>query len=170
MSHPKQPPATPAGSLPVERETENAEYQGGHSDTPSSILHDHDAEKATQPKSPGDDTPDGGLLAWLVVLGAWCTSFCSFGWLNSTTASDCTAKYIADNNRCWSLPGVLPKRIAQRLLAKHHLVDSIAANLFHDGHGVFHAFLFAVIRVRFLIIFLRDPSSASYTIALVRGG
>lgn len=28
--------------------------------------------------------PDGGLRAWLVVMGAWCTSFCSFGWINST--------------------------------------------------------------------------------------
>ncbi|CAK7216958.1 hypothetical protein SCUCBS95973_002989 [Sporothrix curviconia] len=27
--------------------------------------------------------PDGGMAAWLVVLGTWCTSFCSFGWLNS---------------------------------------------------------------------------------------
>jgi hypothetical protein len=29
------------------------------------------------------DAPDGGMLAWLVVLGAWCTSFCSFSWINS---------------------------------------------------------------------------------------
>ncbi|KAH9217959.1 major facilitator superfamily transporter [Leptodontidium sp. 2 PMI_412] len=29
------------------------------------------------------DAPDGGVTAWLVVFGAWCTSFCSFGWLNS---------------------------------------------------------------------------------------
>lgn len=27
--------------------------------------------------------PDGGFAAWCVVVGAWCTSFCSFGWLNS---------------------------------------------------------------------------------------
>lgn len=27
--------------------------------------------------------PNGGLRAWLVVAGAWCTSFCSFGWINS---------------------------------------------------------------------------------------
>ncbi|KAB8070615.1 major facilitator superfamily domain-containing protein [Aspergillus leporis] len=27
--------------------------------------------------------PDGGFIAWSVVVGAWCTSFCSFGWLNS---------------------------------------------------------------------------------------
>lgn len=27
--------------------------------------------------------PDGGMTAWLVVLGAWCTSFCGFGWTNS---------------------------------------------------------------------------------------
>ncbi|KAH7127286.1 major facilitator superfamily domain-containing protein [Dactylonectria macrodidyma] len=27
--------------------------------------------------------PDGGTAAWLVVLGAWCCSFCSPGWINS---------------------------------------------------------------------------------------
>jgi hypothetical protein len=27
--------------------------------------------------------PDGGTKAWLVVLGAWCCSFCSPGWINS---------------------------------------------------------------------------------------
>lgn len=26
---------------------------------------------------------DGGTAAWLAVFGAWCTGFCSFGWLNS---------------------------------------------------------------------------------------
>ncbi|KAF5005739.1 hypothetical protein F66182_15911, partial [Fusarium sp. NRRL 66182] len=30
-----------------------------------------------------DSPPDGGLPAWLVVLGAWCGLFCSLGWLNS---------------------------------------------------------------------------------------
>lgn len=28
-------------------------------------------------------TIDGGSTAWLVVLGAWCSSFCSYGWINS---------------------------------------------------------------------------------------
>lgn len=28
------------------------------------------------------DFPDGGLEAWLVVLGCWCGLFCSFGWIN----------------------------------------------------------------------------------------
>ncbi|EFQ34397.1 major facilitator superfamily transporter [Colletotrichum graminicola M1.001] len=41
---------------------------------------------ATQPPPPGSDAPDGGLVAWLVVLGAWATSFCSFGWVNSVGA------------------------------------------------------------------------------------
>ncbi|KAJ5553360.1 monocarboxylate transporter [Penicillium frequentans] len=27
--------------------------------------------------------PDGGAKAWLVVLGAWCALFCTFGWINS---------------------------------------------------------------------------------------
>ena len=26
--------------------------------------------------------PDGGLKAWLVVLGAFCCLFCGFGWIN----------------------------------------------------------------------------------------
>ncbi|KAK8132255.1 hypothetical protein PG999_000428 [Apiospora kogelbergensis] len=30
-----------------------------------------------------DDTPDGGARAWLMILGAWCCSFCSYGWVNS---------------------------------------------------------------------------------------
>lgn len=28
------------------------------------------------------DFPDGGVEAWLVVLGTWCCMFCSFGWIN----------------------------------------------------------------------------------------
>ena len=53
---------------------------------PSNPLNS-DAEKAVvqpKPAPPGSDAPDGGLTAWLVVLGGWCTAFCSFGWLNST--------------------------------------------------------------------------------------
>lgn len=33
------------------------------------------------------DAPDGGRVAWLVVLGAWCVSFCSYGWINSELPS-----------------------------------------------------------------------------------
>lgn len=40
--------------------------------------------------------------------------------------------------RYWSLSGILPKRTVQRLLIKHHLMDSIVANILHDGHGVSH--------------------------------
>ncbi|KAE8318165.1 major facilitator superfamily domain-containing protein [Aspergillus transmontanensis] len=30
-----------------------------------------------------DEAPDRGLIAWFMVLGAWCVLFCSFGWINS---------------------------------------------------------------------------------------
>jgi hypothetical protein len=44
------------------------------------------AEKPTTP-APGGvhsaDFPDGGINAWLVVLGGWCGLFCSFGLINS---------------------------------------------------------------------------------------
>ncbi|OAA66539.1 Major facilitator superfamily domain, general substrate transporter [Niveomyces insectorum RCEF 264] len=35
------------------------------------------------PPSTVSEAPDGGWEAWSVVFGAWCTSFCSFGWINS---------------------------------------------------------------------------------------
>ncbi|KAJ9142398.1 MFS general substrate transporter [Pleurostoma richardsiae] len=45
-------------------------------------LEKRDTQRITPP-SWESDIPDGGLAAWLCVLGAWCTSICSFGWLNS---------------------------------------------------------------------------------------
>lgn len=56
---------------------------------PDSI--DQAAEKGGYVETPvaldwGSDIPDGGVAAWLVVLGGWCTSFCSFGWINSECA------------------------------------------------------------------------------------
>ncbi|KIW20635.1 hypothetical protein PV08_01211 [Exophiala spinifera] len=53
---------------------------------PESETQYTDVEKSAEeakPKPPARESPNGGLAAWLVVLGAWCTSFCSFGWLNS---------------------------------------------------------------------------------------
>ncbi|KAK8147645.1 hypothetical protein G3M48_001258 [Beauveria asiatica] len=52
----------------------------------------HPTQKTDEEKVPvecgyfGTPAPDGGSVAWLVVLGAWCTSFCSFGWINSIGA------------------------------------------------------------------------------------
>ena len=52
-----------------------------------SVVAEADLEKnGLAPKPQGTDPadfPDGGAEAWLVVLGAWCGLFCSFGWLNS---------------------------------------------------------------------------------------
>lgn len=62
----------------------------------------HEAEKGdldpTSPENPGsviDEIPDGGAAAWLVVFGTWCTSFCSFGWINSksTTVIFCAQRF-----------------------------------------------------------------------------
>ena len=44
-----------------------------------------DAVVAAAPSPPAfdpRDNPDGGRDAWLVVLGAFCCMFCSFGWIN----------------------------------------------------------------------------------------
>ncbi|RKK21356.1 hypothetical protein BFJ66_g17030 [Fusarium oxysporum f. sp. cepae] len=39
--------------------------------------------EATLPLALQQPDPPNGGVAWLVVLGAWCASFCSFGWINS---------------------------------------------------------------------------------------
>ena len=85
MSDSKQP-APPTGNRLIEKEPEKTGDQARASNAPAAV-HEDDAEKATQPKHPGNDAPDGGALAWFVVLGAWCASFCTFGWLNSMTGS-----------------------------------------------------------------------------------
>jgi MFS family permease len=45
-----------------------------------------DTEKAIPTTYQGSnpaDFPDGGFEAWLVILGAWCSLFVSFGWITS---------------------------------------------------------------------------------------
>lgn len=108
-------------------------------------MHDlkTDPEKAAQPESdlggeterdpedargpipgdkPGDATkledagpPDGGAVAWLVVLGAWCCSFSSPGWINSTyfPSSECFPRF--------PLRGIQQRR------------DGLTAMLFHQA-------------------------------------
>jgi len=54
-------------------------------DTDYSSYNSHDSKDAVQLAPQwGSDAPDGGIVAWGVILGLWCTSFCSFGWLSST--------------------------------------------------------------------------------------
>lgn len=72
-----------APSLDSAQKTDNA--------TPDTSVYGNDPEKQT-PKSlatgPAPATPaigpppDGGAQAWLVVLGAFCGLFVSFGWIN----------------------------------------------------------------------------------------
>lgn len=41
------------------------------------------AEAESKPQQAPPNFPEGGLKAWLVVFGCWCTSFTSFGYINS---------------------------------------------------------------------------------------
>ncbi|KAL2816013.1 major facilitator superfamily domain-containing protein [Aspergillus cavernicola] len=79
-----QPPESPlvAGSHPSDTDVAIGDKKVDSLEALSSLGR-LDAEKASSPDQPGGSAPDGGTSAWLVVLGCWCTSFCSFGWLNS---------------------------------------------------------------------------------------
>ncbi|RMJ16566.1 hypothetical protein CDV36_003727 [Fusarium kuroshium] len=51
---------------------------------PDSSLGGETEKDTEDPREPvRDGPPDGGAAAWLVVLGAWCCSFSSPGWINS---------------------------------------------------------------------------------------
>ncbi|KXH26798.1 major facilitator superfamily transporter [Colletotrichum salicis] len=79
-------PHPSAADAKVDQNT--TDYSSDHAST----IRQTDPEKggppadSAKPSWPGSDAPDGGVTAWLVVLGAWCTSFCSFGWVNSVGA------------------------------------------------------------------------------------
>jgi hypothetical protein len=74
-SDPSRPP--PANRRSIEKEVNQ-----DRSRTPSPSP-EIDPEQAVQRKPSSSEPPDGGLAAWLVILGVWCCSFCSYGWMNS---------------------------------------------------------------------------------------
>ena len=110
------------------------------SENPNSELAPVDCEKSIPPNpeeklaepSPGPP-PDGGLEAWLVVMGGFCTVFASFGWINCTLYN--TSKwhdFIQTNiHRHRHLPRLLPIQPTQVLLPQHRCLDHIDRNI-HD--------------------------------------
>ena len=60
--------------------TKNQAQEGAKSEGAGETA---EGSNETVPPAYTKDAPDGGMVAWLVVLGAWCTSFCSFGWINN---------------------------------------------------------------------------------------
>lgn len=72
-------PSSPPARDSVKRQTAESDQEVGVGQEGSSSLTPDSSEDGPS----HEDAPDGGLTAWLVVLGAWCSSFCSYGWINS---------------------------------------------------------------------------------------
>lgn len=76
--------------------TSHASNENDHSDV--------DIEKAAPAKPQGPppgafnplENPDGGLKAWLCVLGSFCALFCSFGWINWSVANSHVTVHTKD--------------------------------------------------------------------------
>lgn len=62
-------------------ESDQEAFHGGFSSSSTALDSDQDGASPSH-----EDAPDGGRTAWLVVLGAWCSSFCAYGWINSKFA------------------------------------------------------------------------------------
>lgn len=87
---------------------------------------------------PVGDCPNGGTTAWLVVLGAWCTSFCSFGWVNSMTFPSVmiTATNTGHSfHRHRYFPRVLPVGLSTKLLFGENILDPVFAGVLHVCNG-----------------------------------
>jgi hypothetical protein len=70
-------------------------------------LANNDPEKAAPAASLAASAPspppDGGLQAWLVVLGGFCLVFASFGWINCTYYSQ---KFVRGRTQANTPPGI----------------------------------------------------------------
>ena len=62
------------------REANNTVLDANNESVKESAARAGDASTNAGETAP--QAPDGGTRAWLIVFGAWCTSFCSFGWIN----------------------------------------------------------------------------------------
>ncbi|KAK7985631.1 hypothetical protein PG988_003253 [Apiospora saccharicola] len=71
-----QTPITESSGHKAEKEAGGGPPNNNHDGPTTSSVESSDVEDE-------DETPDGGAKAWLMILGAWCCSFCSYGWLNS---------------------------------------------------------------------------------------
>lgn len=80
-------PAQPASSV-LENERATASSLTMASGSITSGMPGRDVERGddvvdSKERDTADGPPEGGLEAWSVVLGAWCCSFCCYGWINS---------------------------------------------------------------------------------------
>lgn len=76
-------PSMPHSDLNVNRTEANVALDTSEETTDLDL--EEGEPRKTEGPAPGmgpGDFPDGGLRAWLVVSGAFCSLFCSFGWIN----------------------------------------------------------------------------------------
>jgi len=77
------------------------------------------------------DFPDGGLEAWLVVLGGWCCLFCSFGWINCIgRLLQVSVERPSLTTYCRCLSRLLPNAFAQPVLIEYSCVDSFNGSFY----------------------------------------
>jgi hypothetical protein len=83
-------------------------------------LADESGHTVHSPLPGSDEPPDGGIVAWLVVFGAWCTSFCSFGWINSKYKGRLLVDYMVyiDYSACLGM-GIFQEYYQEELLRQY---------------------------------------------------
>ena len=112
---------------------DSAKARTPEDDSEKSFSGEEDAtsiEKSTPP-NPWDPSqfPEGGLKAWLVVLGAFCCIFCSFGWVNCgfhTAHRVVRALTISNPTRHRDIPSLLPNASIATLIPEYDCLDRLS--------------------------------------------
>jgi len=135
MSHPEleqrrlseDDSAFSTNSKDVEKAAQESDFPGDEESKTEAPPNLATGPAAVNPWDPSQ-FPDGGLKAWLVVAGAFCCFFCSFGWINckeiSLRVKVLDAVLIL--NRPWCFPGLLSRDFSKRLYCERYLMDRFA--------------------------------------------
>jgi hypothetical protein len=93
-------------------------------------------QEPSPPETASNEFPDGGLRAWLVVVGAFFGLFTSFGWTNCEQPAIIQSLWLTNLlRRRWHFPSILSKASAANYVRKHHLVDSSHIHVHDVYHG-----------------------------------
>jgi hypothetical protein len=126
MDEEKSPQEWPAVSIPMPANKESLVPQQNQDQDHNDYDH----------KQQDDPAPDGGVRAWLVVVGGFLGYFATLGKYRSRQpARDNLAEFFHRSSHClWNLPVVLPKCDSGVQFRKQHIVDRVIASNYFLSH------------------------------------
>lgn len=142
MSSSPIPGASSGSSTDVEKQYQEQylKQQDAAADVEKSPSQQQQQGASTEPDF--GPPPNGGLAAWMVVLGGFCTVFASFGWINciKEVIQAVRQRLLTWLSRYRHISRLLPIASTQGILAQHRGVDPFCGILYAFLRGTAHPF------------------------------